>query len=52
MTKLKIYHLFAIALLLIRSRCRKSKNILKSSRQGLWNRPLLTDRATSGGFTN
>ena len=49
MAKLKIYHLFAIAL--IRSRRRKRKNILKSSRQD-WNRPLFTDRATSGAFTN
>ena len=50
MAKLKIYHLFAIAL--IRSCRRKRKNILKSSRQGFWNRPLFTDRATSGAFTN
>ena len=52
MAELKIYNLFAIALVLIRSRRRKRKNILKSSRQGFWNRPLFTDRATSGAFTN
>ena len=51
MAKLKIYHIFDIALVLIRSRRRKRKNILKSSRQD-WNRPLFTDRATSGAFTN
>ena len=50
MAKLKIYYLFAIALVLIRRRKRKKK--LKSSRQRFWNRPLFTDRATSGAFTN
>ena len=53
MAKLKIYHLFAAALVLIRSRRRKrKKKHLKSSRQRFWNRPLFTDRATSGAFTN
>ena len=51
MAELRIYHLFAIALVLIRSRCRKRKKI-KSSRQRFWNRPLFTDRATNGAFTN
>ena len=50
MAKLKIYHLFPIALVLIRSRRRKRKK--KSSRKRFWNRPLFTDRATSGAFTN
>ena len=50
MAKLKIYHLFAVALVLVRSRRRKGKK--KSSRQRFWNRPLFTNRATSGAFTN
>ena len=52
MAKLKICHLFAIALVLIRSRRPKRKKELKSSRQRFWNQPLLIDRATSGAFTN
>ena len=52
MAKLKIYHHFANALVLICSRRRKRKKMLKSSRQGLWNQPLFTDRATSCALTN
>ena len=50
MAKLKFYHIFAIALVLVRSRRRKRKK--KNSRQRFWNRPLFSDRATSGAFTN
>ena len=46
MPKLKIYHIFAIAL------SSKKKKKIKSSRQRFWNRPVFTNRATSGAFTN
>ena len=52
MAKVKIYNLFAIALVLIPSRRRKRKTKLRSSRQRFWIWPLLADRATSGASTN
>ena len=50
MAKLKICHLFAICIGF--NTLSSSKKKKKSSRQRFWNRPLLTDRATSGAFTN
>ena len=49
--KLNIYHLFATALVLIRSPSRK---VEKKKRRGqrVWIWPLFADRATSGAFTN
>ena len=39
-------------MVLIRSRRRKRKNILKSRRQGFWNQHLLIEQLASGAFTN
>ena len=49
MAKLNIYHLFATAMVLIRSRCRREKNKKRRGRR-FQIRPLLADRATNGAY--
>ena len=49
MAELNIYHLFATAMVLIRSRCRREKNKKRRGRR-FQIRPLLADRATNGAY--
>ena len=50
MARLNIYHLFATALVSIRSwRWKREKN-KKRRGSGFWNRPLFADRVTSGAY--
>ena len=50
MAKLNIYHLFATALVLIRSQRRKREKNKKRRGSRFWIQPLFADRATSGTY--
>ena len=50
MAKLNIYHLFATAVVLIRSRRRRREKNKKRRGKRFWIRPLLADRATNGAY--
>ena len=50
MARLNIYHLFATALVSIRSRRWKREKNKKRRGSGFWIRPLFADRATSGAY--
>ena len=50
MAKLNIYHVFATAVVLIRSRRRRREKNKKRRGKRFWIRPLLADRATNGAY--
>ena len=50
MAKLNIYHLFATAVVLIRSRRRRREKNKKRRGRRFWIRPLFGDRANNGAY--
>ena len=50
MAKLNIYHLFATAVVLIRSQRRRREKNKKRRGRRFWIRPLFADRATNGAY--
>ena len=50
MAKLNIYHVFATAVVLIRSRRRRREKNKKRRGRPFWIRPLFADRATNGAY--